>query len=850
MIGYLRTLLLFYRRHLRVQPLRELMAIAGVAAGVALLFAVQVAHRSITGSFEAISQGVAGNATLEVASRSPQGFNASVSEEVEHMPDVRSVAPILEQPIVAVGKHGRRALTLLGATEQIVALGGQLALQFQRAGEHSPRGLLLLTESSANAIGARPGDDVKILVGERSEHLTLDAALPSAQLGDVSEAPIAAAPLPIVQSTAGLPGRITRVLIQPRAGREPALRRALQARYGATMNVRSTDSEAQLLGNAASPEKQVTLLFGAISLVAGMILAFNALLLASGERRKFVASLIEIGAPDSMIFASLAFDALILGVIGSILGLIAGDVISLIAFRTVPGYIAAAFAVGGQRIIGAQTILVALTGGILSAFAAAGLPALGILRSSAAAEPEAVGRTLSLTRRLRASDTITFACGLALMSLSVAAAALMPTTTVVALVGLVVGLVICLPMIARYLLKLARLASRRSGDPAAQLSVAELRSSPTRTVALLATGTIAAFLMVLIGGSVADVERAANRGATDLLSSATLWVKPGGPENVYTTQPFLYGETQQRIGRLPAVSSVLPWRNAFLDLSGRRVWVLGVPHDIPAQIAPSQIVEGSLVRADRRLREGGWVAISQPIAHEHHLRIGERFTLPTPTGPRSLRLAATIANYGWLPGAIVMSAEDHARMWQAPTMASELSVSLRSGVSIEQGKHAVAAALPPGSALSVQTDAERRSEVAAVLGSTLSRLNDTSIVVLIVTIASVIALMVAAIWQRRGRLNSLMSIGMSSGQFARLISYESGSVLLSGCVVGIGAGLLGQALIDGWLRASTGASVHFAPAWQLGLRTLAIAAAISVLASLVAVVQAADIQPQAAFSTD
>ncbi len=43
MIGDLRTLLLFYRRHLRVQPLRELMAVAGVAAGVALLFAVQVA---------------------------------------------------------------------------------------------------------------------------------------------------------------------------------------------------------------------------------------------------------------------------------------------------------------------------------------------------------------------------------------------------------------------------------------------------------------------------------------------------------------------------------------------------------------------------------------------------------------------------------------------------------------------------------------------------------------------------------------------------------------------------------------------------------------------------------------
>ena len=48
----LSTLLLFYRRHLRVQPLRELMAIFGVAAGVALLFAVQIANGSVAGSFE------------------------------------------------------------------------------------------------------------------------------------------------------------------------------------------------------------------------------------------------------------------------------------------------------------------------------------------------------------------------------------------------------------------------------------------------------------------------------------------------------------------------------------------------------------------------------------------------------------------------------------------------------------------------------------------------------------------------------------------------------------------------------------------------------------------------------
>jgi putative ABC transport system permease protein len=849
MIGYLRTLLLFYRRHLRVQPLRELMAVAGVAAGVALLFAVQVAHRSITGSFEEIARGVAGRATLELAARGPEGFPTSTSEEVEHMPDVKAAAPGFQLPIVAVGPKGRRALTLAGATEQIAALDGKLSLQFLRVGEASRRGLLVLTESVARAIGVKPGGMVTVLVGERTDHLTLAATVPSDRIGPLAESPIAVTPLPIAQSLARLPGRVTRVLIEPKPGREAALLRALADRYGATLNARPVTTEARLLENAAGPEKQIILLFSAISLVAGIILAYNALLLASEERRRFIVYLIETGTPDSMIIASLAFDALILGLAGSLLGLLAGDLISLIAYRTVPGYIAAAFAVGGQRVIGTPTVLIALGGGLLAAFAAAALPAITALRAGAAVEPEAVGSTLSFARRLHLSDMIAFGCGALLICVSIVASALMSQTTVVALVGLAAGLVICLPMILRQLLRLARAASRRSNDPAARLAVAELRGSPTRSVALFATGMVAAFLMVLIGGSVSDVQRGVRKGAADLLSSANIWVKPGGPENVYTTQPFAYAEAQRRLQHLSVVNSVLPWRDSFLDLPGRRVWVVGVPPRAPAQIAPTQLIEGSLAIADRHIREGGWAAVSQTIAREDHLRLGGRFTIPTPKGYASFRLAAIIANYGWLSGAIVMNADDHARLWGSDA-ATQLAITLKPGVPVEQGKQAVEAALPGRSALTVKTVEEGRSEVSEVLGSTLSRLNDTTIVVLIATIASVVALMIAAVRQRRGRLESLMSIGMSFGQFTRLIFYETGSVLIVGCLIGMAAGITGQDLIDGGLRQATAAPVQFAPAWQLGLRTVLVVAGISVAASLIVAIQIARPQPRAAFSTE
>ncbi len=843
-----RTLLLFYTRQLRVQPLRELMAILGVAAGVALLFTIQISNSSVVGSFERITHAVAGDATLELAARAPAGFDERIAEQVASVPGVQRSAPILEQRIVAVGPTGSRALTLVGADERLAALGGELAVQFQRESNASRRGLIVMTQPTTSAIGVTPGSLVAIEVGARIEHLSLAASTPSAKLGTLADSPVAAAPLPIVQSLADLPGRVTRVLIQTPPRRAAQVQKALSDRFGASLNVRPIDAEARLLADAARPEGRLTALFSLISLVVGMILAYNAILLASGERRRFVVQLTQLGAPDGAIVASLAFDAFILGVAGCALGLIAGDLISIYAYRAVPGYLTSAFATGDTRVVGLHTILIALAAGMLAAFAAAALPALGLLRSGAA-ENDSQERLLSLTGKPRRSDSLVCAGGAALFLAATAASLLVPSVSVIALIALVAGLVCCIPMTVRRALTLAHAASHHSSDPAVRLSLAELQVSPARSVALVATGAIAVFLMVTIGGAVADVQRAVRTGAAGVVSNAELWLNPGGPQNIYSTEPFAYSETQRDLSRLSVVHSVLPYRQSFLDLPGRRVWVIGVPSQAPSPIIASQLLQGSLTGATAHLREGGWAAISQALAGERHLRLGERFSVPTPSGDASFRLAATISNYGWLPGTVVLNGEDYARLWKT-TQASQLGVTLEPGITLQQGRADVERALPRDSALTVQTDAERREQISSVLGSTLARLNQTSTAVLIAAIATVLAMMLSAVWQRRGRLDALMSIGMSFGQLARLVFYESGLVLLVGCAIGMLSGILGQALVDGWLRHTTGSPIQFAPAWQLGLRTLLLASAISTAVAVIAVLRTIRIQRSASFATE
>src|SRR5262249_31868861 len=156
----------------------------------------------------------------------------------------------------------------------------------------------------------------------------------------------------------------------------------------------------------------------------------------------------------------------------SALGLLLGDVISLYAYRPVPGYIAAAFPIGGQRVVSWSTILIALAAGMLAAFAAAALPAIGLLRGAASGTPD---RGASDSRARRGTATGAFAVGLTLAGASVATSTIAPATSIIASVGLAAGLVLCLPFAARYMLKLARAASRHVSDPSARISSAELQ---------------------------------------------------------------------------------------------------------------------------------------------------------------------------------------------------------------------------------------------------------------------------------------------------------------------------------------------------------------------------------------
>ena len=227
-------LLYLYGRRLRTRPVQELLAGVGIAIGVALVFAVQVANSSITDASSAIVRGIAGTASLQLRARDATGFDERVLQRVQRLPGVLRAAPILDQNALLVGRGGRRvAIDLASAAPSLLTLNGSIAHSISLHDLSSAS--VLLPSATARALGLASASAqspeaapprVLLEVRGRAMSVTVAGVLGQEAIGALSGAMAAIAPLGFVQRIDGLAGRVTRILVTTAPGQRARVRRS------------------------------------------------------------------------------------------------------------------------------------------------------------------------------------------------------------------------------------------------------------------------------------------------------------------------------------------------------------------------------------------------------------------------------------------------------------------------------------------------------------------------------------------------------------------------------------------------------------------------------------------------
>ncbi len=687
-------------------------------------------------------------------------------------------------------------MQVIGADQTLGSLDGQLVRRISLT-PFPGLGAFVLPAPLTRTLGASTeGPEMTLALAGRRSSVALFATLNPSQIGGLIDAPVAIAPLEYVQQLAGLPGRLTRVLIESAPGAQASVRAALQriaaepvARRGGRLNVDGSDWEVRLFAKAASATSQSTDLFALLSAFVAFMFAFNAVLLTVPQRRRLIADLRREGYGTSAVLVVLLGDALGLAIVACVVGLLLGDELSIHLFRATSGYLASAFALGSERVIGWEPALLALAAGLVATIVAVLSPLRDILSQNplAATETRPAGSGI----RTAASALL----GLAALAASVLILRFAPAQAVFGILALTLALVALLPLtLTATLWVLARVAPLlRVVSP--HIAVMGLRSGRARAVAITATCGIAVLGAGSIRAARGDLLAGLDDAARDVNAPAQVWVAPPGSSSLLLTQPFARpgGGSARAIASLPGVR-VTPYMGALLDVGERRVWVLAPSAGEQPLLPPSQLIEGDLANASAHVARGGWAMISLALAEERHLRIGARFTLPSPY-PLALRVAAIGTNIGWAPGAIVMSASDFLRGWGSPDPAA-LAVHIAPPATTRSAVRQINRILAAGSGLHAEAARSREGRQRALTREGLSRLSEIATLMLIVAALAVAAVIGAMIWLRRPQLAKLKLEGFSPALLWRTIVLESILLVGVGSLTGGVLALLGQRLLD------------------------------------------------------
>jgi putative ABC transport system permease protein len=781
-------------RSLRARPLRTLLSTLGVALGVAVLFAGLATNAGVEASVRSTVRDLVGHADLRVAAFGEIGLSADTVASIASTPGVAVAAPALERrtylaPQIATETALPSPVTILGIDpsadarlHDLVLVAGSPLLDSE---EHSA----LITQRLATEDALSVGSPVTVQGGgDRLTYRVIGIIQGDGPLtGALGRTVIV--PLHTAQAVFAEP-RVTRVDIGLAPGSDAAsVGAALESRLVAEPYVLSSPVDLAAALRASTIDFQATTaLIAAIALFAGAFLIFNTLSMTVSERLREVGLLRAAGARRGQVMSFMLTQALVLGVIGALIGLVLGALlaVAMVAFIRTVGSVTLE-----RPALPFDAAAIALIVGIAVTLAAALEPAR---RASRIQPVEALHPRLELgtgrTARLRWLAVVFGAVALVgvvvLPRASGVAGVLQPL--------IVYGVLLLATLLIPFVLPLiARVAGApfavflRFEERLARSSVVRDRS---RTALTLGGLTIGLAMIVALGG-VGEHARAAAAG----------WIADVVPGDLVVTsiRPIATDEgvAEALKAAVPGIARLSPIATFDIALHGTRTDAAAVVGADMAADGRLSFVAGDRLAALAALDAGGATIVPAALAARLDLAVGQVLVVPTADGRRlDLKVAGIVERS--IPG---RSGEAMLVGWTDAT--TSLGVAGADVYALRFAPDAPASARDTlrttADSLALEVVPLERIEgaISDALGRIFGLFDALAAVAVLIAALGIVNTLTMNVIERVREIGILRATGMTRTQVWRSVVVEAGVLGLAGALLGIVLGLLVGALMVG-----------------------------------------------------
>jgi putative ABC transport system permease protein len=787
MIRLFRT---FIVRRLLLERLRTITTLVGVALGVAVVVAIQLANAGSVRGFETALDTMSGRTAVEIAGGGT-GLDETVLPSLGWLREFGTASPIIEGDMAAAFEDGRtEAMRVLGVDilRDAAIRDYELTTGAPAASGDVPLSRFLDLLTSPNAIviaatfaerhGLEVGDTLRLISGDRVLPFTITALLADEGPARVLDGNFVLMDIAAAQLAFDRLGRINRVDVRLNAnvdvsGALANIATRLPAGLEAQRPARRGEQVERML---AAFHMNLTALSW-IALIVGLFLVYNTVTISVVARRGEIGMLRALGVTRGQVVTLFLGEAAALGIAGSALGLglarlLADAAVGLTASTVSTLYVATAAAPPG---LAAAHVALAFGIGVPLSLLAAAVPA----REAAGVPPMAAirgGDTLDTRFRLRPGFLVS---PIALLALAAWLATLgpvehLPIFGYLSALAIVGGAALLVPAVIFGVGRVSRAPLRHLFGVEGLLAHANLAAAIPRLSISVAALAVALSMVVAIAVMIGSFRDTVSYWVVQTLQ-ADLFISPGmravsGMEQ--TISPDVIAAARAH----PDVEAIDTFRNTDMTYDGQLV-VLG------AGTFETVASKGSLLfkspadgRAALRSAIGrDAVIVSEAFSTKFGVGDGDTVMLPTPAGPRSFAVLAVYYDYATERGVVVMDRGTFSRHF-GDLPPTGVSAYLRDGADADSVRSAILSGLPEGRRVFIYTNRRLREEILRIFDSTFSITYALEVIAVFVAMLGVAGTLVTLVIERTRDLSLLRSIGADRRQVRRMVVIEAGLI--------------------------------------------------------------------------
>lgn len=780
---FLKLLKLLTIRNIKNEKFMTFLSVLGVALGIGLFIGVKVASDRAIASFESEIKGVNPKVNYEIFDISGLDFDEKIYGDVLRIEE-RSF------PITKVKgslKGGKEAVDINGIdiVKSLQFLNIDIKKSYDLERLYRDFNGVIVTKKFFNKHALHKNDIVTVSVYDREYPLKIvdvvdtELLTPNTVIMDIGN----------FQEYFKKSGYMTRIDLAIDEKKADEIKKFLPPHL-------SIEKKDYLIRNQKAVVASFRYNLQFVSLIAilvGMFLLYNTIFISVVKRRTEIGILRSLGSDKKTIIMLFTIHGVLLGFVGSLLGIMLGQIIayfSVIAVQKTVSTMYSAISIS-EYMVTLSDALKSLILGLLVSFVASVIPSF----EASKIKPHETSREGSFEGRYRKYLKFFTLIGL----FFVFSGALLsyieyrqvpfsfPYLSYGGILLIIFGFTCVAPFHLIMMLKIIKKPMEKIFGAMGKITIGDMHGSVYRfSIALMSVAITSALIVALL--TLIFSFRSSLKKWIENTITADVYIKPLSCTSNYCFQA-MSDEVFTTIEQFPEVAGVDRYRVLQVELFGKKIITGFGDTGLSRRLAGSHYFSKENEDCMKELEKDQHVAISEYLGTKYGLKRGDTIELQTPKGKQSFIVTDIFTSYSTTSGFMYLDRRWLKQYWELDD-ATQVSVYVKKGYDVETFIRKLKDKFSETYSIDIMNNQQLRQKILTIFDRTFAITYAIELIAILVSLIGVINTLLVLVFEKKREISTLRYLGMSWRQLRDNLILSAGITGIAGIILGLMIGYI------------------------------------------------------------